>query len=44
MKDFSEVAKNGAGHNDENMEIDKVHAAVVSTAKKNVENGEARRE
>ena len=41
MKDFSEVAKNGGGHNNENMDVDEAHVAVVEIAKKNVfENGE----
>ena len=36
MKDFSEVAKNGGGHNNENMDVDEAHVAVVEIAKKNV--------
>ena len=41
MKDFSEVAKNGGGHNNENMDVDEAHVAV-EIAKKNVfeKNGE----
>ena len=36
MKDFSEGAKNGGGHNNENMDVDEAHVAVVEIAKKNV--------
>ena len=36
MEDFSEVAKNGGGHNNENMDVDEAHVAVVEIAKKNV--------
>ena len=34
MEDFSEVAKNGGGHNNENMDVDEAHVAVVEIAEK----------
>ena len=42
MRDFAEVAKNDGEHFNKNMDVDEAHAAVVSMAKKNVENSESK--